>query len=67
MDDVLSDKQNNICRYFTKGRHYLTDVFYLAQTCSRVPKQLIRGNANIIILFKQDERNIRHIYNYYVK
>lgn len=65
-DDVSCEKQNNIRNYFTMGRHNNIDVFYLCQTYSYIPKQLIRDNANFIVLFKQDERNLRHIYSDHV-
>lgn len=64
-DDVICDKQNNIKTYFSMGRHRNIDCFYLAQTYSHISKHLIRDNANFIILFKQDETNLRHIYNDY--
>lgn len=62
-DDVMNDKQDCIRSYFCMGRHYNIDSFYLAQTYTRVPKHLIRDNANMFILFKQDDTNLRHIYN----
>jgi len=48
------------------GRHKQIDSFYLCQTYTKIPKHLIRDNANLIIIFKQDELNIRHIYNDHV-
>lgn len=65
-DDVACEKQNNIRSYFCMGRHNNIDSFYLCQTYTRIPKHLIRDNANVIILFKQDELNMRHIYNDHV-
>lgn len=65
-DDVSCEKHNNIRDYFTMGRHKSIDTFYLGQTYSKIPKQLIRDNANLIILFKQDDTNLRHIYNDHV-
>lgn len=38
------------------------DSFYLCQSYTRIPKHLIRDNANLIVLFKQDELNLSHIY-----
>lgn len=64
-DDVLCDKQNNISAYFCMGRHRGVDCFYLAQTYTRIPKHLVRDNANLLILFKQDDMNLKHIYNDY--
>jgi hypothetical protein len=62
-DDVMCDKQNHIKAYFCMGRHRGVDCFYLAQTYTRVPKHLIRDNTNLLVLFRQDETNLRHIYN----
>lgn len=64
-DDVLCDKQNNIKAFFCMGRHRNVDCFYLAQTYTHIPKHLVRDNANLLILFKQDEMNLKHIYNDY--
>ena len=63
MDDVIGEHQGVIRDYFSRGRHNKVDIFYLAQSYSKVPKQLIRDNANLIVLFKQDERNLKHVYN----
>lgn len=65
-DDVACENQNNIRDYFAMGRHKNIDSFYLNQTYSKVPKQLIRDNANLIILFKQDDINLRHVYDEHV-
>lgn len=65
-DDVSCEKQNNIRAYFCMGRHRNIDSFYLSQTYTHIPKHLIRDNANMIIMFKQDEMNMRHIYNDHV-
>lgn len=65
-DDVMCEKQDVIRSYFCMGRHKNIDSFYLAQTYSRVPKQLVRDNANFIIMFKQDEMNMRHVYSDHV-
>jgi len=65
-DDVICDKQTAIRDYFCMGRHKHIDSFYLCQTYTKIPKHLIRDNANLIIIFKQDEMNIKHIYNDHV-
>lgn len=66
-DDVICGEQSNIRNFFSMGRHKGVDCFYLSQTYTRIPKHLIRDNANLIVLFKQDDVNLRHIYNdYYV-
>lgn len=65
-DDVACEKQSNIRDYFAMGRHKYIDCFYLNQTYTKVPKQLIRDNANLIVLFKQDDINMKHIYDEHV-
>lgn len=65
-DDVACEKQNNIRSYFCMGRHKNVDSFYLCQTYTRIPKHLIRDNANMIIMFKQDEMNMKHAYSDHV-
>ena len=62
-DDVSTENQKNIRNYFAMGRHNNIDSFYLGQTYSKIPKQLIRDNCNLLVLFKQDDMNLRHIYN----
>lgn len=65
-DDVMCEKHDNIRNYFCMGRHNNIDSFYIGQTYSRIPKQLVRDNTNLIILFKQDGMNLRHVYNDHV-
>ncbi|VDO44680.1 unnamed protein product [Brugia timori] len=65
-DDILTDPQANIATYFLRGRHHNISCFYLAQTYSKVPKQCIRDNFNYIIIFKQDDTNLKHIHNNHV-
>lgn len=61
-DDVACENQINIRNYFSMGRHKQIDCFYLSQTYSKIPKQLLRDNANFLIIFKQDDVNLKHIY-----
>ena len=65
-DDVACDKQDTIREYFAMGRHSSVDCFYLCQTYAKIPKHLIRDNANLLILFKQDGTNLKHVYNDHV-
>lgn len=62
-DDVVCDKQNNVKKFFCMGRHKNVDCFYLSQSYTKIPKHLVRENSNFIILFKQDEMNLKHIYS----
>lgn len=65
-DDVACENQDSMRDYFAMGRHKFIDCFYLNQTYSKIPKQLVRDNANLIIIFKQDDINLRHIYEEHV-
>lgn len=65
-DDITCEKHDNIRGYFTRGRHNNVDSFYLGQSYSRIPKQLIRDNSNLLVLFKQDEMNLGHIFKDHV-
>lgn len=65
-DDVVCDEQSPIREYFSFGRHNNLDCFYLCQTYSSIPKQLVRDNANLLIIFKQDITNLKHIYDDHV-
>lgn len=65
-DDVACEKQDNIRAYFCMGRHRDVDSIYLCQTYSRIPKHLIRDNTNFLVIFRQDDLNLRHIYDDHV-
>lgn len=65
-DDVACDNQDVIREYFSMGRHNFIDSFYLCQTYAKIPKHLIRDNANVLVLFKQDDLNLKHVYNDHV-
>lgn len=65
-DDVICGKQDKIRDFFCMGRHKQIDCFYLCQTYTKVPKHLIRDNTNLIILFKQDELNLKHVHTDHV-
>lgn len=61
-DDVACVNQNVIRDYFSMGRHNDIDSFYLCQTYAKIPKHLIRDNANLLVIFKQDGLNLRLIF-----
>lgn len=65
-DDLLLEKQNKCESYYIYGRHSNVDCFYLSQNYFKLPRQTIRENANFICLFRQDLKNINHIYNDHV-
>ena len=63
LDDCLLEKQNKAEAYYTSGRHNNCDTFYISQNYFRLPRQTIRENSNLIILFPQDQKNVSHIYS----
>ena len=63
LDDVMLGPQNKVEAYFTRGRHNNVDVIYITQSYFRLPRQTIRENANMFIFFKQDRKNLMHIFN----
>lgn len=65
-DDVACEKQDNMRAFFCMGRHRDVDCFYLCQTYARIPKHLVRDNTNLLVLFRQDEMNLKHIYDDHV-
>ncbi|CAB0039842.1 unnamed protein product [Trichogramma brassicae] len=65
-DDVACEKQDNVRAYFCMGRHKNVDSFYLCQSYAHVPKHLVRDNVNLLVIFRQDDVNLRHIYDDHV-
>lgn len=65
-DDISCLNQDIIREYFSRGRHSGVDSFYLGQTYSKIPKQLIRDNVNVLVLFKQDNLNLKHVFDEHV-
>ena len=61
--DLLFEKQITCESYYVKGRHSNVDCFYLAQNYFKLPRQIIRENANFICLFPQDLKNRNHIFD----
>lgn len=65
-DDLAGSSHTRVQQYFSYARHFKVDCFYIGQTYSRIPKQLLRDNANFLMVFKQDDKNLRHIYEDHV-
>jgi len=66
-DDLMLEKQNKCESYYIRGRHSNVDCFYLCQNYFILPRQTIRENSNFMLLFKQDMKNINHIYDDHVR
>ena len=65
-DDICLESQKIVQEYFSAARHNNIDIFYISQSYAQIPKQLIRDNCNFLIIFPQDSRNLRHIYDNHV-
>ncbi|KAJ8891443.1 hypothetical protein PR048_003971 [Dryococelus australis] len=51
--------------YFRIGRHAFVDSVYLGKIYSRIPKQILRDNANVLVLFRMENMNLRHAYQHH--
>ena len=61
--DVVCENKDNTRVYFCIGRYLGIHNFYLCQTYSRIPKYLVRNNANFLVIFRRDEMNVKHIHD----
>ena len=65
-DDVMLSDQTKIKDYFCRGRHNNVNVFYLCQSLHKISKHCIRDNANVFILFHQDEKALKYFHETHV-
>ena len=65
-DDVMDKNQKNMTSYFCRGRHNNVNVFYLCQSVHQLKKHGIRQNANIFILFEQDDKTLKYFYETHI-
>lgn len=65
-DDVAREKQDNVRAFFCMGRHKNVDCFYLCQSYAYTPKHLVRDNVNFLVIFQQDDMNLKHVYDDHV-
>ena len=62
-DDMLGAKNSSqIDEFFRRGRHEDLDVYYISQNYFGLPRQSIRNNSDILILFKQTLRDVQSVY-----
>ena len=62
-DDMLGAKNSSqIDEFFTRGRHEDLDAYYISQSYFGLPRQSIRKNNDILILFKQTLRDVQSMY-----
>jgi Poxvirus A32 protein len=65
-DDVMLKDQSIIKDYFCRGRHNNINVFYLCQSLHKIGKHCIRENANIFILFRQDDKTLKYFHETHI-
>lgn len=61
-DDIACEKQDNVRAFYCMGRHKNIDCFYLCQSYAQIPKHLVRDNVNMLVIFRQDDTNLKHVY-----
>lgn len=62
-DDVMTDNnQSKAEDYYTRGRHNNSSSIYITQNYFKLPRQTIRSNSNVLILFNLLTKDLRHIY-----
>jgi hypothetical protein len=65
-DDVMMEDQSVIKKYFCQGRHNNVNVFYLCQSLHKIAKHCIRENANLFILFRQDDKTLKYFHETHI-
>lgn len=66
-DDIITKDYEILREYFAMSRHFVLDLFFCTHSYVLVPKNLIRINLTMIVMFKMDALNIRHIYDDHVQ
>ena len=65
-DDVMLNDQTKIKEYFCRGRHNNVNIFYLCQSLHKIAKHCIRENANVFILFHQDDKTLEYFHKTHI-
>lgn len=65
-DDIAPEDRKYVSQYFTMGRHFGLNPFFLCQSYSSGDKHSVKDNANFLIIFRQDELNLLNIYKNHV-
>ena len=62
LDDCYLGKQSKAGAYYTRGRHANCDSLYISQNYFTLPRNSVRENSNLIILYPQNNKSIQHIH-----
>ena len=65
-DDIACEERDRLKALFCMGCHQNVDSFGLCQTYAQVPKHLVRGNINFLVIFRQVELILKRIYRDHV-
>jgi len=65
-DDVMLKNQSVIKDYVCRGRHNNVSVFSLCQSLYKIAKHCVRENANMFILFKQDDKTLKYFHETHI-
>ena len=62
IDDCGSKSQKQISPYFQYGRPLNINTIYLSQNYFLIPRQTIRCNSDVLILFKLNKRDLQNLW-----
>ena len=62
LDDCYLGKQSKAGMYYSRGRHNNCDSLYISQNYFSLPRNSVRENSNLIILFPQNSKSVLHIH-----
>lgn len=66
-DDIATEKnQNPADSFYTRGRHNNCSSIYLSQNYYILPRQTIRTNSNVLILFQSPITDLQNIHTDYI-
>lgn len=66
-DDVMTDsKQSKAEDFYTRGRHNNCSCIYISQNYHKLPRQTIRCNSNLLILFSLPKKDLQQIHNDFI-
>ena len=63
LDDCMLSRQNKAEAYYTRGRHNRCQAIYITQNYFKLPRSSVRECASFIIFFRQDYKNLSHIFS----
>ena len=62
LDDCYLGKQSKAGAFYSRGRHNNCDSLYISQNYFSLPRNSVRENSNLIILFPQNNKSVQNIH-----